>query len=382
MQYDVIVAGAGPTGLALAIELKRCGLSALVLDRLAEGANTSRAAVIHARTLEVLEACGVTDELLARGLKVPTFRIRDGARVLLAISFDGLDTKYPFTLMIPQEQTEAILLERLTRLGGGVRRPCEVTSVTQTEGGVSVGFQENGEAAAARAEWVVGCDGSHSMVRKQAGIAFEGAAYDESFVLGDVEMEWPLSRDEVSLFVSQKGLVVVAPLPWNRFRFVATAQDTAAEASIPLLQGILDERGPGGEGARILNCKWASTFHIAHRVAGSLRNGNILIAGDAAHVHSPAGGQGMNTGIQDAVSLATALAQQKSGEDTRALDKWETRRMEIARDVVSTTDRMTKVATLSSPVGRLLRNAVIGLAGYSSAARHKIAEKLAELDNR
>jgi 2-polyprenyl-6-methoxyphenol hydroxylase-like FAD-dependent oxidoreductase len=382
MQFHVIVVGAGPTGLSLATELKRLGLSALVLDRLAEGANTSRAAVVHARTLEVLEPSGATDELLVRGLKVPTFRIRDRDKVLLSISFDGLDTRYPFALMCPQEQTEAILLRRLTSFGGTVRRPCEVCTLTQVEGGVRLDFQEDGHVNTATAEWVVGCDGSHSLVRKQAGIPFEGSAYDESFVLGDVEMEWPLSRDEVSLFVSQQGLVVVAPLPESRFRIVATAQDASAQPSVSFLQNVLDERGPGGKRSKILSCNWASNFHIEHRVARSLRRGNVLIAGDAAHVHSPAGGQGMNTGIQDAVSLATALAQQKSGADAGALDKWEAKRMEVARDVVSLTDKMTKVATFSSPVGRMLRNAVIGLAGYSSAARHKIAEKLAELDYR
>jgi 2-polyprenyl-6-methoxyphenol hydroxylase-like FAD-dependent oxidoreductase len=382
MQYDVVVVGAGPTGLSLATELKRLGLSALVLDRLAEGANTSRAAVVHARTLEVLESSGATSELLARGLKVPTFCIRDGDKVLLSISFDGLDTKYPFALMCSQEQTEAILLRRLTSFGGTVQRPCEVFTLTQVDGGVRVDFQEDGQVNTATGEWAVGCDGSHSLVRKEAGIPFEGSAYEERFVLGDVEMEWPLSRDEVSLFVSQKGLVVVAPLPENRFRIVATAQEASAEASISFLQTVLDERGPGGKHSKILSCSWASKFHIEHRVARSLRSGNILIAGDAAHVHSPAGGQGMNTGIQDAVSLAQALVQQKSGQDTGALDKWEAKRMEIARDVVSLTDKMTKFATLSSPIGQLLRNAVIGLVGYSSAARHKIAEKLAELDNR
>jgi len=175
-QHDVVVVGAGPAGLALAAELHRLGVSPLVLDRLAAGANTSRAAVVHARTLEVLEPLGVTPELLRNGVIVPNFRIRDRNRILASISFKGLDTKYPFALMCPQDRTEAVLLRRLESLGGTVQRPCEVVSIRQV--GNEVLVQHSGDALeTVRARWVIGCDGMHSLVREQASILFEGGAY-------------------------------------------------------------------------------------------------------------------------------------------------------------------------------------------------------------
>src|ERR1700691_533879 len=179
---DVAIVGAGPTGLALAAELLRLGVSAVILDRLAAGDNTSRAAVIHARTLEVLEALGVTPELIAQGLKIETFRVRERSRVLATIHFQGLDTKYPFALLCPQQRTEAILLGRLQALGGHVDRPREVVAVTEFANGVAIQYRGNGELQTLQAKWVVGCDGMHSIVREQAAIPFEGDAYEESFV--------------------------------------------------------------------------------------------------------------------------------------------------------------------------------------------------------
>ncbi len=223
--HTVVIVGAGPTGLALGAELKRLGIPSLILDRLEAGANTSRAAVVHARTLEVLEPLGVTPELLQEGIVVPIFRVRDRNRILTSISFKDLDTKYPFTLMCPQNRTEAVLLRRLQSLGGAVQRPCDVVTVRPGENDVEVQFKSGEELKTVRTKWLVGCDGMHSVVREQTAIPFIGGNYEESFVLADVEMDWPLDREEVSLFFSDKGLVVVAPLPGNHFRIVATMKE-------------------------------------------------------------------------------------------------------------------------------------------------------------
>src|SRR5580700_6909054 len=219
---DVAIVGAGPTGLALAAELQRLGVSAVILDRLAAGDNTSRAAVIHARTLEVLEPLGVTPELITQGLIIETFRVRERSRVLATIHFAGLPTKYPFTVLCPQQRTEAILLARLQALGNHVDRPCEVVAITDAADGVTLKYRRNDRVETLKANWVVGCDGMHSVVREQAVIPFEGSAYQESFALADVQMDWPIERDEVSLFFSDAGLTLVAPLPDNYFRIVAT----------------------------------------------------------------------------------------------------------------------------------------------------------------
>jgi 2-polyprenyl-6-methoxyphenol hydroxylase-like FAD-dependent oxidoreductase len=291
-EHDVVIVGAGPTGLALGAELKRLEISSLILDRLEAGANTSRAAVVHARTLEVLEPLGVTPELIQEGIIVPIFRVRDRNRILTSISFAELDTKYPFTLMCPQNRTEAILLQRLQSLGGAVQRPCDVVAVRPGEQDVQVQFKSGAELKTVHTKWVVGCDGMHSLVREQASIPFIGGDYEESFVLADVEMDWPLDREEVSLFFSGQGLVVVAPLPGNHFRIVATMKQAPPTPSIADFQQILAERGPEKANITIRRIVWASRFHLEHRVAKVLRQGRVLLAGDAAHVHSPAGGQG------------------------------------------------------------------------------------------
>jgi 2-polyprenyl-6-methoxyphenol hydroxylase-like FAD-dependent oxidoreductase len=243
-QNDVVIVGAGPSGLALGAELKRLGISALILDRLEAGANTSRAAVVHARTLEVLEPLGVTPELLKNGVIVPTFRVRDRSRILATVSFKELDTPYPFALMCPQDRTESILLRRLQSLGGVVERPCEVVSIRPSQNDVEVQFKRGAEMRTVHTKWLVGCDGAHSLVREQAAISFEGGAYEESLVLGDVEMDWPIDREEVSLFFSEKGIVVVAPLPDDRFRIVATVEHAPETPSAADFLGILAERGP------------------------------------------------------------------------------------------------------------------------------------------
>lgn len=379
---DVLIVGAGPTGLALGCELRRLGVPVTVVDRQAAGANTSRAAVVHARTLEVLEESGVTERLLAQGLHVPFFHVRDRSRVLASIDFRELPTKYGFTLMCPQDRTEAILRERLQELGTEVSRPVEVLGLEQDEEHVQVRLRgEDGQVSTMQAQWVVGCDGIHSVVRQQSGIEFEGGAYDETFVLADIAMSWPLSRDEACLFFSPAGLVVVAPLPGDHFRVVATVDDAPAEPTLEDVQRILDERGPEGHATRVERCFWSSRFRIQHRVARQLRKGRVLLAGDAAHVHSPAGGQGMNTGIQDAVSLAGALRVARANGNTGALETWERERLKIARSVVSMTDRLTRAATLKSSLGTRVRNTLISWLGHSEFVSHAVAMRLAELEH-
>jgi len=204
MKTDVVIVGAGPTGLTLAVALRQRGIDAVVLDRQAEAANTSRAAVVHARTLEVLEEFDVSRRMVEQGLISRHFAIREGNRPLLELDFAGLPSRYPFALMLPQSATEAILLQRLRELGGEVRRPVTVTRLLPD--GVEL---DTGETITAR--YVVGADGMHSVIREQAGIGFTGSAYQESFLLADVLMDWPLSPTEVQLFLDPAGVTVVAP---------------------------------------------------------------------------------------------------------------------------------------------------------------------------
>jgi 2-polyprenyl-6-methoxyphenol hydroxylase-like FAD-dependent oxidoreductase len=380
---DVLIVGAGPTGLTLACALAHQGVPSVVVDRLAIGSNTSRAAAVHARTLEVLDDLGVAARLHAHGTVVPTFVIRDRDHVVARITFNHLPTRFPYVLMVPQNVTEAVLAERLRALGGDIVRPCVVTALSQTDAGVDVTLAADGEPPrTVRARYVVGADGMHSTVREHAGIGFTGAAYEESFILADVRLTWGLSRDEVMGFLSPAGMVIVAPLPGGRHRIVATVDEAAEHPSLADVQAVMDTRGPKREPARITEIAWSGRFRVHHRLADRYRAGRVFLAGDAAHVHSPAGGQGMNTGIQDAIALAGELTRLVTGGAESGLDAYEQIRRPVAQRVVAFTDRMTRMATLRGPRRRQLRNLALGLASRVPAVPRRLATELSGLRNR
>jgi 2-polyprenyl-6-methoxyphenol hydroxylase-like FAD-dependent oxidoreductase len=384
-QTDVLIVGAGPVGLALAIELQRNRIPHVIIDKLPEGANTSRAVAIHARTLEALELCGVTRDLVARGVQVPIFRLRDRDRLLVEISFSEIPSRYPFVLMLPQDQTEQILSNHLRAAGGDVARPWEAIHIEDKDDGfVNVITEQDGTQASVRARYVAGCDGMHSFVRDWAGIQYEGGSYQEGFFLADAGIDWPPGPTEVSLFYSPHGIMVIAPLADGQYRIVAALDNPPPDASAADVQKILDERGPGIGYARVENVTWNSRFMIHHRIAQSMRKNRLILAGDSAHVHSPAGGQGMNTGIQEAIGLGQALNFVLAGrdEDQTRLEEWSKSRLEIAKRVVRFTDRLTRVATVQSTTLQNLRNAALEFAGRITPLKEVFAENLAELHNR
>jgi len=374
---DVLIVGAGPTGLTLAAALALRGVRITVIDRLAEGANSSRAAVVHARTLEVLEPLGVSATLIGRGLRAQRFTIRDRDRVLVPIAFDKLPTAYPYTLMVSQAVTESVLLERLEALGGQVRRPCQLAGLTQDEAGVTAMLDDGSRL---RARYVVGADGMHSIVRESAGIPFSGASYGESFVLADVRLSGGVPSAEVILYFSPAGMVVVAPLPGGLHRIVATVQEAPEQPSTAYVQALLDARGPERERAVVHDVLWGSRFRVHHRVADTYRAGRVLLAGDAAHVHSPAGGQGMNAGILDAMRLSEGLIKALA-DDQSSLDTYGSERRPVAQQVVALADRLTRLATVR-PGLRALRNAVLSLLARLPRFRRQLAWRLSGLSYR
>ncbi|MGW9207222.1 FAD-dependent oxidoreductase [Embleya sp. NPDC055664] len=375
---DVLVVGAGPAGLTLALALAAQGRDVTVVDAHTAAEQTSRAAVVHARTLEVLAPLGVAAPLVAQGIPAPTFTVRDRDRVVVRIDFTDLPTEYPYSLMVSQATTEAALLDRLTALGGTVLRPYRVTSLDQDADGVTATF-ESGERL--RAGWVVGADGMHSTVRDQAGIGFQGGTYAESFVLADVRLSGAVAADEVVLYFAPAGLVVLAPLPGGRHRIVAPVADAPHEPSAAYVQELLDVRGSKTGRVVVEEVVWGSRFRVHHRIADTYRAGRILLAGDAAHVHSPAGGQGMNAGILDAVTLAEALGSVFDGGPTTALDTYGATRRPIAERIVRLADRMTRVATLT-PALRPLRNTVLRTLTRIPAVRRRLALQLSGLTYR
>ena len=312
---------------------------------------------------------------------VPRFAVRDRDATLLRIDFSGLPTRYPYTLMAPQNVTEDLLesglgtprRRRAARAHDGEDRRDRRAGVRAQIGGPTGPLE-------IAADYVVGADGMHSPVRELSGIGFTGPAYPQSFVLADVEMDWPLPRDEVQLFFSPGGLVVVAPLPGGRHRVVATVDDAPEHPTADDVAALLAARGPRTPGA-VASLAWSSRFRVHHRLADHYRHGPVFLAGDAAHVHSPAGGQGMNTGIQDAVDLGTRFSQVLGGADPALLDGYERDRRPVARRVVALTDRMTRAATLSGPAARV-RNTVLRGLGALPPVRHAAAMNLSELGRR
>ncbi|TDD23796.1 FAD-dependent monooxygenase [Kribbella turkmenica] len=374
---EVVVVGAGPIGLAVAAGLRLRGHSVVVVDKQAEGANTSRASVIHARTLELLDRIGVSKRLVELGLKLDDFAIRDGDRRLVPVSFRDLPTDYPFTLMIPQWQTEEILLERLEELGGSVLRPYVATGLSQTADGAEVTL-DTGDVI--KAQYVVAADGMNSTIRELAGVEMPGDTLQLSFSLVDVRAEG-LPAEEVSLSFATAGLLVIAPLPDGSFRLVASVDAAPEHPDLAYAQQLLTARGPKKNSPRVTEVIWGSRFRIHERVADTYRAGRVLLAGDAAHTHSPAGGQGMNLGLRDAVALADALSTALTDGHEAGLDAYARNSRAEAVRVVALAHRLTRLANLPRPV-RPLRNAILGLAGKLQRTQDDLAKQLAGFPDR
>ncbi len=375
---DVLVVGAGPTGPATTASLIAHGVRAVVVDKLAEGQNTSRAAAVNARTLEVLEDLDVARRMVKAGLIASRFTMREGPQVLIPVDFSRLPTKHPYTLMLSQADTERLLLERLHELGGQVIRPKTLSRLTQDADGVTATF-DDGETI--RAAYAVGTDGMHSTVRQQAEIGFAGSEFAESFALADVRLSGDAPRDEVILFYAKQGLTVLAPLPGDIYRIVAPAADVPKVPSPAFVQSLLDTRAFGPGRLVVTELLWGTRFHIHHRVADRYRSGRLLLAGDAAHVHSPAGGQGMNLGITDAISLAGALTEVLDGGSDTTLDAYATAQRRRAGQVLKLTGQLTRIATLPRPL-RPIRNSGMRLAAKVPAVRRQLAVQLSGLGRR
>jgi len=331
--------------------------------------------VVHARSLEVLEELGVAGRLNALGLKCRTFTIRDRDRTLLSLDFAALPTRYPYTLMVSQAVTEAVLLERLRVLKGDVLRPRMLVGLEQSASHVDATLDDGSQL---RARYVVGADGMNSKVRELAGIGFAGGSYAESFLLADARLRGGIPRDEVILYFSPAGLVVVAPLPGGVHRIVATVDQAPESPCVDDVQALLNARGPEQNPIAVESVIWGSRFRVHHRIAEQYQAGRILLAGDAAHVHSPAGGQGMNTGIQDAVALAAAISGELEGQTPSPLMRYSLERRPVAERVISLADRLTRMATVSSQL-RPFRNAALGVLAYCRPFRWGLTMRLAGL---
>lgn len=382
-EADVVVVGAGPAGLMAAVTLRSKGVKAIVLDASSEASTAPRATVIHSRTLEVMDDLGLVEEIMRRGEPLKGWTVCDQRSVLADLDFSTLKGKYPMVVTLAQPETEAVLRKRLAELGGAVYQSAKVTGVTDSGEKVLLEVETPDSKTTITAPYVVASDGLKSTIRQALDIGFDGGEYSASFVTADCRFSsrGPLRDDAIQLYLAPEGFVLFVPEPHGIWRIVATMEQAPKTADVALYQRLCDERVPPG--VKVEELTWSSRFHIHHRLAHQYRKGRVFLAGDAAHVHSPAGGQGMNTGLQDGARLGQILSEaMKEGKTTAAdLDRYENERRPVAKGVVAFTHQMTVMGTLKNPWLRFLRNWFIWLVMSIPMFRYALVFKLAELQH-
>jgi 2-polyprenyl-6-methoxyphenol hydroxylase-like FAD-dependent oxidoreductase len=358
---DVLIVGAGPTGLVLALWLTHLGVRVRMIDKTAEPGTTSRALAVQARTLELYSQIGLADEVVKRGRRVTAVNLwvegRKAAHAVIGEFGAGI-SPYPFALVFPQDEHERLLIDRLTALGVNVEREAELLDFEETKGGVRVRLKlKDGSSETCEAAYVAGCDGGHSVVRQQLNIEFPGGTYSHLFYVADVEAEGEVMNGELHVGLEKREFLAVFPLKADgRVRLVGTVRDEFENQREKLSWDDVSKRVVDWMHIDVKNVNWFSTYRVHHRVADNFRKGRAFLMGDAAHIHSPVGGQGMNTGIGDAINLAWKLAAVLHGRaDTSLLDTYEPERIAFARRLVTTTDRAFTGVTSSGFVARLLR---------------------------
>jgi len=372
---DVLIVGAGPTGLTLAAQLQAFGVRFRIVDRLEDRARESRALAVQARSLELLQTLGLGEALAARGNPSARLVLHLDGRPVAEVTLGAIgatDTRFPFILFVSQAETEALLLDHLAAAGVTVERGVELASAEPGADDVRCVLRHgDGRDERVRAKFLVGCDGAHSTVRRMAGIPFEGGSYPQQFVLGDVEADGPLAPDAINSFAG-RGVAMFFPLGRpTTWRVIAMSETdpqraesdgpTVGDLTLADLQTIVD--APTGGTVRVRDPAWLSRFRLHHRQTSHYRAGRLFLAGDAAHVHSPVGAQGMNTGIQDAWNLGWKLALVARGSaDARLLDTYEAERWPVGRFLVRYTDRVFSSFTRamsSSAVAGWVRRAIM-----------------------
>jgi 2-polyprenyl-6-methoxyphenol hydroxylase-like FAD-dependent oxidoreductase len=384
MFVDVLVVGAGPVGLTMACELARHGVRCRIIDKVAAPAVTSRALAIFPRTLEVFQMMGIIDPIIDAGhqLSGVAFYNHDGQ--IGYIGFSCLPCRYRFAISLPQTETERILIEHLASFGIQVDREKELIGLSQSSDKVCAVLRDSrGIEEASESSWLIGCDGAHSDVRHLLGLRFEGDAYPETFLLADAMIDSPLDHINIHLFLASDGLVGIFPFRGYRCRILANIREeenerTAGEPRLDEIQAMVDRRAISG--IRLSDPVWLSRFHISHRKVPEFSSGRVFLAGDSAHIHSPAGGQGMNTGIQDAFNLAWKVALVVHGKSPSSfLNSYNEEREPVAKMVLSLTDGLTRMATSHSALGQQLRNALLPILTGIHSVEDRIAETMAEI---
>ena len=366
---NILVVGAGPTGLTMAAVLARYGLTPRVIDKaVVPPADRSRAIVLQARTLELFDDLGIVKEVLGEALVVASANVftQKGGRGTITIKPEWIDSLYGRFVTLPQDETERILGGLVERSGVTVERGVELTGIEEgAESATAILTHADGTVERVAADYILGCDGAHSAVRHHAGIPFPGSTYPDECLLGDVEMRWRLPDEQLSICPAQDGVLLAFPLPGrHHFRIIMILPATADPESrtlereeflaqlrrmVPPVAGVVDE-------PTVIESRWLTRYRLHSRGVPIYRKGRAFVAGDAAHIHSPAGAQGMNTGIQDSYNLAWKLALVVRGVMSPSiLDTYQEERHRVGEHLLKSTDRMFAMLAGGGRLGLFVR---------------------------
>ena len=386
MTTPVIVIGAGPVGLTMAAELARYGVPVRIIDKAAGRTDKSKALVVWSRTLELLDRSGCGSLFVNAGFKVNAANMIAGSKQVGHVSLNKVDTPHPYALMLPQSDTERLLEAHLNNFGVSVERQVELCKFLPGDEKVTVTFKHpDGKEETVETPWLLGCDGAHSTVRHGSNMQFEGSTLPSDWILADIHLAGVQTKqDELNMYWHADGALAMFPITPGRYRIIADVGMAIGDAHRPdptleEVQAILDRRGPGGIIAS--DPVWLASFRINERKVANYSKGRIFLAGDAAHVHSPAGGQGMNTGMQDACNLGWKLAMVYHGVAAAEplLGSYSIERSAVGRQVLKDAGRLTTVAVLRGGVAQAIRNHVASFMLGLAPVRNTMANKLTEL---
>lgn len=358
---DVLIVGAGPTGLVLALWLTKLGVRVRIVDRTEAPGTTSRALAVQARTLELYRQLDLAEAVVERGHKVPAVNLWTRGERAARLAFEHIGerlTRFAFLEIFPQDEHERLLIERLQQLGVAVERRTELTGFTDEGESITARLRTaGGQEESCVAQYLAGCDGARSLVRDTLGTGFPGGTYRQVFYVADIQGAGPAVDGELHVDLDEADFLAVFPLAGTgRARLIGTVRDERAAHPESLRFEDISSRAMQQLQLVVQQVNWFSTYHVHHRVTGRFVIGRVFLLGDAAHIHSPVGGQGMNTGIGDAVNLAWKLATVLQGRGHESvLDSYEQERIGFARELVKTTDQAFTNVTSSSPMARLVR---------------------------
>ncbi len=383
VQTDVLICGAGPVGLSLAAQLQRMGVSCQVVDKNRSRSDKSKALVVWGRSLELLDTCMDANSFLEHGRPVRKAKFYEEGVQFAEIEFATNEREFGTGVLIPQSLTEQILEDHLSDCGEEVQRATELLSFVQSSDDVTCVLADaEGRQRTVVANYLVGCDGAHSVVRHGLELEFPGRKDGLRWVLADVELSGDVPESDVASLWSRSGILLLFHFSENVWRVVAeeplgNPDSPRRDPTLPEIQQYLSERG--AVGVKASNPTWLAEFRVNERKVEDYSVGRVFVAGDAAHVHSPAGGQGMNTGIQDACNLAWKIAWKIRGVgNNKLLDSYSNERSEVGAMVVRATSHMTRLATTESRVLQSVRNAVAKIALHFDWVQDKIRQNLAE----